>query len=117
MLLFKAIANSWDLTVDLNRVEYLPRNLCPDLLSKFLLISITLPWILDKNLVEEHLPDDGKNRGIVRIYKNSQAEIQSVAVIFGDSHSYSGLASIMSQFFSEVRFCWCNPSTLIYRFC
>jgi hypothetical protein len=112
LYLFQAIAEKWKLQLDLNAIQWAPRIFKPDLVNKFVSIAINVPWITDNNLCREVTGDPRKNRGLLRIYRNSTPSVNSICVIFGDSHSYSGFAPIASQIFKEVRFYWGSASNL-----
>lgn len=113
ILIFIALCKRLGLVIDLCNLDWDLRTFKPDLLNKYLDVELQIPWVRESALVEEILPKPGRNRGLIRRYKaEGENIIPSKCLIVGDSHSYSGLAAIAGNYFSEVIFAWDNPFTI-----
>lgn len=86
-------------------VESLERRVyAPDLATRFSPRRSTAAFPSNKHAQEIH--DRGAQRGRFLIYRNCSAPDDRELFIFGDSHSYSTLAPMMSMLFQRVAFYW-----------
>jgi hypothetical protein len=113
ILAFEALTLRLGLNFNLDLINWHPRTFKPDLLNKFLDVELTVPWVAEGNLVDEFPAEPGRNRGLIRQYScTNEFAIKKKCLIVGDSHSYSGIAAIASNFFAELTFVWENPLKL-----
>jgi hypothetical protein len=87
-------------------VLFAPRDYSFDIGGRFLDAPVTAYFPCDTHIFSENTPEDQRNTGIDRTYKNANAPIKASLLLIGDSHSYSALCQILSCVFAQVRFIW-----------
>lgn|GEM_PF-2923519 len=87
-------------------VLFAPRDYAFDIGSRFYPAPVTAFFPCDTHIFSENMPEDQRNTGIDRTYKNANAPIKASLLLIGDSHSYSALCQILSCVFEQVRFIW-----------
>lgn len=87
-------------------VLFAPRDYSFDIGGRFYTAPVTAFFPCDTHIFSENMPEDQRNTGIDRTYKNASAPIKASLLLIGDSHSYSALCQILSCVFAQVRFIW-----------
>jgi hypothetical protein len=89
-------------------VEYELADYRHDLASRFSDVMAKCLVVSAKHHSEDFSDTSTRNTGHHHLYVNRDAPIDKSVLLIGDSHSYSGLAPLLSYMFREVRFIWAS---------